>query len=222
MTNALHIPAAQPLAPEAQGPTICIGEILAEIVATTVGNGFEQALPLIGPYPSGAPAIFIDQCGRIGGSAAMIGAVGRDSFGQLNVSRLKRDGVDVSAVRIDEILPTGTAFVRYRHDDERDFVFNMWTSAAGALAWTPEVEAVVARAGHLHVMGTLLVQDSIWQLIERAATIIKARGGGPSRSTPICGASLSPTQKQMHAWKKLLPYLIFFCRRGMSYSSRQG
>lgn len=39
--------------------------------------------PLHGRYLSGAPAIFIDQCGRIGGSAAMIGAEGADDFGRM-------------------------------------------------------------------------------------------------------------------------------------------
>lgn len=63
------------LAPDALGPTVCVGEILVEIMATAVGEGFLEALELVGPFPSGAPAIFIDQCARIGGSAAMVGAV---------------------------------------------------------------------------------------------------------------------------------------------------
>lgn len=168
------------LAPDALGPTVTIGEILVEIVATTVGNGFTEPQPLIGPYPSGAPAIFIDQCGRIGGSAAMIGAVGNDDFGRINLDRLRRDGVDVSGVAIDPDLPTGSAFVRYRADGSRDFCYNMWTSAAGRIGWTPAVEAVVARAGHLHVMGTLLVRQEVWAVIERALPVIKARGGSVS------------------------------------------
>ena len=86
------------LAHDSLGPTICVGEILAEVVATTVGDGFSEPIPLIGPYPSGAPAIFIVQCGRIGGAAAMVGAVGDDSFGRLNLARLKREGVDVTGV----------------------------------------------------------------------------------------------------------------------------
>lgn len=94
------------LSPDKLGPTVCIGEILVEIVATTQGEGFVDAQPLYGPYPSGAPAIFIDQCGRIGGSAAMIGAVGDDDFGRVNVDRLKRDGVDVSAISVDPDFPT--------------------------------------------------------------------------------------------------------------------
>lgn len=165
------------LAPDALGPTVTIGEILVEIVATTVGSGFAEPQPLLGPYPSGAPAIFIAQCGRLGGSAAMIGAVGADDFGRLNLDRLRRDGVDVSAVSIVPDLPTGSAFVRYRADGNRDFVFNMWTSAAGRIGWTPEVAALVERAGHLHVMGTLLVRQQVWEMIERAAPVIKARGG---------------------------------------------
>lgn len=168
------------LAPDALGPTVCIGEILCEIVATTTGNGFTTAQPLVGPYPSGAPAIFIDQCGRMGGSAAMIGAVGNDDFGRVNTDRLAADGVDTSGIYVDPVLPTGTAFVRYRDDGNRDFVFNMWTSAAGSLTWTPQVAAVVERAGHLHVMGTLLVHENIWQIIDRAAGIIKERGGSVS------------------------------------------
>ena len=165
------------LAHDSLGPTICVGEILAEVVATTVGDGFSEPIPLIGPYPSGAPAIFIVQCGRIGGAAAMVGAVGDDSFGRLNLARLKREGVDVTGVITDPELPTGTAFVRYRPDGSRDFVFNLWTSAAGRLIWTKAIDDVVARAGHLHVMGTLLGNPVIWPMIERAAQVIKARGG---------------------------------------------
>ncbi len=63
----------QNLAPDNLGPTVNIGEILVEIMSTSIGNGFLQPLELIGPYPSGAPAIFIDQCAKLGGSAAMIG-----------------------------------------------------------------------------------------------------------------------------------------------------
>lgn len=102
------------LAPDALGPTVTVGEILVEIVATTAGEGFLAPQPLVGPYRSGAPAIFIDRCGRIGGSAAMVGAVGADDFGRLNLDRLRADGVDVSAVAVDSGFPTGSAFVRER------------------------------------------------------------------------------------------------------------
>ena len=165
------------LAPDTLGPTICAGEILVEIVATTVGDGFRDSQPLIGPFPSGAPAIFIDQCGRIGGSAAMIGAVGDDDFGFVNTDRLKRDGVDTSAVSVDPKLPTGSAFVRYKNDGSRDFVYNIGTSAAAQFGWTSTVETLVNRSGHIHIMGSALSMPSAWDVIEKAINVIKAREG---------------------------------------------
>ena len=168
------------LAPDSLGPTLCVGEILVEIVATTIGDGFREAQPLIGPYPSGAPAIFISQCGRLGGRAAMIGAVGSDDFGALNLERLRSDGVDVSAVSADPDLPTGSAFVRYRPNGNRDFVYNIVHSAAARFVWNDKVAAVVAQAGHLHVMGSALAMAPARAIIERAANVIKARGGSIS------------------------------------------
>lgn len=168
------------LAPDALGPTVCVGEILVEIVATTIGDGFRAAQPLTGPYPSGAPAIFIDQCGRMGGQAAMVGAVGRDDFGAVNLDRLRRDGVDVSAVAEDAVFPTGSAFVRYRDDGSRDFVYNITTSAAARFGLSDAVTALIGRAGHLHVMGTALSMPAARTIIEYAAPRIKARGGSLS------------------------------------------
>jgi tagatose kinase len=168
------------LSPDDLGPAVCVGEILVEIVATTAGDGFLTAQPLTGPYPSGAPAIFIDQCGRFGGRAAMIGCVGNDDFGRVNLDRLVRDGVDVSAVPVDPDYPTGSAFVRYRASGERDFVYNITTSAAARFGWNDAVSALVARAGHLHVMGTALSMQSACEVIDRAVDIIKVRGGSLS------------------------------------------
>ncbi len=55
---------------------LTIGEVLVEIVATTKGNGFLEAQPLVGPFPSGAPAIFIDQLGKLGTPCAIVSRVG--------------------------------------------------------------------------------------------------------------------------------------------------
>jgi fructokinase len=168
------------LAPDSLGPTIVIGEILVEIMATTRGAGFLEPTPLIGPYPSGAPAIFIDQCARIGGSAGIVACVGNDDFGRINVERLRADGADVSAVSVSPDHPTGSAFVRYREDGSRDFVYNIGTSAAALISLTPEAQALFARAGHLHVMGTAFAIPGAWEMIEAALAAIGARGGSVS------------------------------------------
>ncbi|MGO4113025.1 sugar kinase [Rhizobium ruizarguesonis] len=168
---------ASVLAPDQLGPTVCVGEILVEIVATTVGDGFLEAQPLVGPFASGAPAIFISQCGRLGGKAAMVGAVGDDDFGRVNTDRLKRDGVDVSTISIDPDYPTGSAFVRYRKDGSRDFVYNIATSAAARFGWYQTVGDLIHRSGHLHVMGSALSVPSAREVIDKAVDIVKARGG---------------------------------------------
>ncbi|MDV4153302.1 MULTISPECIES: tagatose kinase [Rhizobium] len=168
---------ASVLAPDQLGPTVCVGEILVEIVATTVGDGFLEAQPLVGPFASGAPAIFISQCGRLGGKAAMVGAVGDDDFGRVNTDRLKRDGVDVSTISIDPDYPTGSAFVRYRKDGSRDFVYNIATSAAARFGWSQAVGDLIHRSGHLHVMGSALSVPSARAVIDKAVDIVKARGG---------------------------------------------
>jgi sugar/nucleoside kinase (ribokinase family) len=159
------------------GPIVTIGEILVEIMATTRGDGFREAQSLIGPFPSGAPAIFIDQVGKLGHAAAIVSAVGDDDFGFLNIERLKRDGVDVSAVAIHKGAATGSAFVRYRPDGGRDFVFNMRDSAAGRIAATAEAKAVIARAAHLHVMGSGLPVPAVFAMVRDALPDIKSRGG---------------------------------------------
>ena len=56
----------------------------------------------------------------------------------------------------------------------------MWTSAAGRLRWTDSVEALIGRSGHLHVMGTVLTNPAAWSIIERAADVIRDRGGSIS------------------------------------------
>ena len=168
------------LAPDRLGPTITIGEILVEIMAVHRGDGFLEPIELTGPYPSGAPAIFIDQCAKIGGSAGIIASVGNDDFGRINVERLRADGADVSAVSVSADYPTGSAFVRYRYDGSRDFVYNIAKSAAAQLGLTSEVKALIARAGHLHVMGTAFSIPGAWEIMDHAIGVIKNRGGSIS------------------------------------------
>ena len=154
-----------------------IGEILVEIMADTVGVGFAEPQPLTGPFPSGAPAIFADQAARLGHPVGILSAVGDDDFGRINLKRLARDGVDVSAVHVDPDRPTGSAFVRYRADGSRDFVFNIRHSACGQVAMNPAAERLLETADHLHVMGSSLSGAEFIRINVEAAGLIKSRGG---------------------------------------------
>ncbi|AQZ53701.1 sugar kinase [Martelella mediterranea] len=156
---------------------LTIGEVLVEIVATKKGNGFREAVPLIGPFPSGAPAIFIDQVGKLGVSSAIISRVGDDDFGHVNLDRLRADGVDISGIEVDPQGTTGSAFVRYREDGSRAFVFNIRHSACGTISLTFENRKTIETCTHLHVMGTALYAPSVVETVMVALDSVKARGG---------------------------------------------
>ena len=156
---------------------VAIGEIVVEIMATERGDGFLEPLRLVGPFPSGAPAIFIDQVGRLGQPCGLVSRVGNDDFGRLNIRRLERDGVDVSAIAIDPEAATGSAFVRYRAGGDRDFVFNIKHSANGGIRLDAAARALIERSDHLHVMGSSLFSPAVVAATEEAASLLKARGG---------------------------------------------
>ncbi|RNF33573.1 tagatose kinase [Paracoccus methylarcula] len=159
---------------------LTVGEILVELIATTKGDGFREAQPLIGPYPSGAPAIFVDQVGRLGGKAAIIGRVGDDDFGHLNIARLAQDGVDISGIEVASGEVTGCAFVRYRKDGSRSFVFTMAQSATATLSITSAGAALMESCEHIHIMGTALSSPGMAEVALEAVSRVKARGGSLS------------------------------------------
>jgi tagatose kinase len=171
---------------------LTVGEILVEIVATTKGDGFREPQPLLGPFPSGAPAIFIDQVGRLGTPAAIVSRVGDDDFGRLNLDRLAADGVDVSGIDVAKGEATGSAFVRYRPDGSRTFVYNIAHSATGKLILTPGAEALMESCDHMHVMGTALSAPGLARVTREAIARITARGGtvsfDPNLRPEILGA----------------------------------
>jgi tagatose kinase len=172
---------------------VTLGEILVEVMATRRGQTFFEPGTLVGPYPSGAPAIFIDQVARLGQPCGMIGCVGDDDFGVLNVERLRTDGVDVSAITVHRDAPTGSAFVTYQDNGERHFVFNILHSASGHISITEAADALLARADHLHVMGTSLISPPVMEAMREAVRRVKRRRGtisfDPNSRKELAGGS---------------------------------
>lgn len=157
-----------------------LGEIVVEIMARDEGQPLRQPGVLLGPYASGAPAIFIDQVAKLGAAAGLIGCVGDDAFGDLNCDRLATDGVDVSAIARLPDETTGSAFVTYRGDGQRDFVFNIRNSASARLSEAQVTPQVLAGCTHFHVMGSSLFADGIVAAMKKAVDIVKRQGGSIS------------------------------------------
>ena len=156
---------------------VTIGEILVEIMAEERGTGFRERVHLVGPFPSGAPAIFIDQVAKLGQACRIISCVGDDDFGWMNLERLQADGVDVGGVARLSDQVTGSAFVRYRDNGDRDFVFNIKNSACGQLRWTDETPELLSECSHLHISGASLFSPQIVEMVMKAAQTVKGNGG---------------------------------------------
>jgi sugar/nucleoside kinase (ribokinase family) len=162
---------------EAVGAIVTLGEILVEIMATEVGQTFRTPGRLAGPFPSGAPAIFIDQVARLGHGARIIGCVGDDDFGWLNIERLRRDGVDTSGVAVLKDAVTGSAFVTYDRAGERHFIFNITNSASARLSPSDVSEERLGGCTHVHVMGSSLFAAGLREATLKAIEVVTGQGG---------------------------------------------
>jgi sugar/nucleoside kinase (ribokinase family) len=160
-------------------PTILsIGEALVEIMRPQPDLPLDRPGPFMGPFPSGAPAIFADCVARLGGSCGFVGVVGDDDFGACLQNRLSADGVDTAHLATDPDRLTGIAFVMYHSDGGRHFLFHMQDAAAGQLGPQHLDRNFVAQAEWLHVCGsTLAASDSSRTACYQAVEWVKAAGG---------------------------------------------
>ncbi|MBA7559356.1 Tagatose kinase [subsurface metagenome] len=159
---------------------ICLGELLVEIMRTEVDtpHGIIGA-SYKGPFPSGAPAIFIDSATRMSKSfnlsTGFIGVVGNDELGEGVLKKLKSDGVDISKIRIDNSRTTGIAFNQYNSDGTRKFIFA--AGAAGQTSPDDINEEYFSNVKSLHIMGSALsISESSRDACYKAIEIARANG----------------------------------------------
>ncbi len=152
---------------------ISLGELLVEIMRKDLDVPHDVPGIYQGPFPSGAPAIFIDAAANLGLNSGFIGVIGDDDFGNLLLNRLKNDGVNTEYVRIAKGYTTGTAFVMYYSSGQRKFIFHLRHSAAGQLCADDIREEFVSKAKVLHIMGSSLainenVRDACYKAVNLA------------------------------------------------------
>ncbi|MFW9999573.1 MAG: sugar kinase [Candidatus Hodarchaeota archaeon] len=138
---------------------ISLGELLVEIMRE------ERDIPhgklgdvYRGPFPSGAPAIYIDTVARMGKNfkfkTGFIGVTGNDEFGACIIEKLKTDQVDTSQIRVTEEFTTGIAFNQYNLDGSRKFIFAK--GAAGETSTNDVKPKFFQNIKNLHIMGSAL------------------------------------------------------------------
>ena len=153
-----------------------MGELLVEIMRPEPNMPLDKPGLFRGPFPSGAPAIFIDTVARLGHQAGIISGVGNDGFGQCCLARLENDGVDTRLVRQVEGGSTAVAFVAYDSTGERSFIFHIGNTPATS-ATCPQAMDVISVSldksenmphgmslfssvpAYFHIMGCSLMAD---------------------------------------------------------------
>ncbi|MBQ6774384.1 MAG: sugar kinase [Synergistaceae bacterium] len=155
---------------------ITMGELLVEIMRPHEDIQLYESDYFRGPFPSGAPGIFISTAARLGHSTAIISGVGKDDFGENILRRLKHDGVDISRVLISDKGNTGVAFVTYFADGERKFLFYMDNSPC-VMAKAPDNMAGFEDTRFMHVMGCSLMSDvNFAKEILKTVNMMKSNG----------------------------------------------
>ena len=134
-----------------------MGEMLVEIMRPKPEMQLYEKGEFLGPFPSGAPAIFIDTAARLGHTTGIIGGVGEDDFGRCILNRLKSDGVNCEYVISVDGKPTAVAFVTYFKDGSRKFIFHIDNTPA-VMSTSPEMSNI-NNPKFFHIMGCSLMAN---------------------------------------------------------------
>jgi sugar/nucleoside kinase (ribokinase family) len=177
---------------------ISMGEVVVEFMRPLRGVPLYESGEFLGPFPSGAPANYIDAVARLGGRAGFIGVVGADDFGQLNRRRLQSDGVDVTHLRTAEGWTTGIAFVAYHTDGAREFIFHFAQSAAALLEPDDVDPEYLKGCKLLHISGSALsFSEASRDACYKAVEMVHSSGGRISFDPNLRVELLSPSEARV-------------------------
>lgn len=131
----------------------------------TVAGGALQLLP------GGKSANQAAAAARLGGRVSLVGAIGRDAYGEMLIESLERSGVDVTDLQVRDDASTGTAMIAV---DERGENFIIVSSGANGLVDASVVDATADAVAGAEVLGLSFevpIEASI-----RASEIARAHG----------------------------------------------
>ena len=161
--------------PSRPGPLLAVGETMALLTATEVGRLRHAASLTLGV--AGAESNVAIGARRLGCPAAWVGRVGNDELGELVVSRIRAEGVDVGGVVRDPGAPT-SLMLKERRTANLVRVLYYRHNGPGARLRPDDLDpAQVRAAGVLHVTGiTPALSDSARATVDHAVELARAAG----------------------------------------------
>ncbi|MCR5560446.1 MAG: carbohydrate kinase [Bacteroidales bacterium] len=145
------------MAAEKKYDVTALGELLIDFTESGLSP---QGNKLLEVNPGGAPCNVLAMLTKAGRKTAFIGKVGNDMFGRMLKERTTEQGIDMSALMMDDSVKTTLAFVEKLPNGDRDFSFYR-KPGADIMLTREEVIAhmeVIAGAKIFH-FGTLSMTD---------------------------------------------------------------
>ncbi len=155
---------------------LVLGEINPDVIvrATDPRPQFGQVELLVDTIDlvvGSSSAIFACGAARLGLRIAFVGVVGDDAMGRFMLDTMRTHGIDVSACRIDEVVPTGASVI-LASDADRAILTAPGTTPLLRDEDVPA--ALLHRARHVHVGSVFLLDALRPRLAERFAAALRA------------------------------------------------
>jgi 2-dehydro-3-deoxygluconokinase len=161
--------------PSRAGPLLAVGETMALLTAAEIGRLRHVSSLTLGV--AGAESNVAIGARRLGCPAAWVGRVGADELGELVVSRIRAEGVDVGGVVRDPGAPTSLMLKERRTAGMVRVLYYRRNGPGSRLLPSDLDPAQVAAAGILHVTGiTPALSDSALATVDRAVTLAREAG----------------------------------------------
>ena len=134
-----------------------LGELLIDFTQAGIS---EKGNLLLEANPGGAPCNVLAMLTKLGHSAAFIGKVGKDGFGEQLEAALKECNISTEGLKKDEVVHTTLAIVHKKANGDRDFSFYR-KPGADMMLCKEEVCAEMIRESKIFHFGTLSMTDDL-------------------------------------------------------------
>ncbi len=152
---------------------IALGELLIDFTCkTTDADGY----PTMEAHPGGAPANFLAALNKYGARTALLGKVGKDTFGKLLLATLKKAGIDCAGMVEDDSVFTTMAFVTLDEAGDREFAFARKPGADTQIRFEEINLAMLDNTKVFH-FGTLsLTDEPARETTQKCVAYVKSKG----------------------------------------------
>ena len=152
---------------------VALGELLIDFACQSVTAG---GYPTLTAQPGGAPGNFLAALQAYGCSTAMIGKVGKDTFGYLLTKTLREKGISTWGIVEDPTVFTTLAFVTLDETGNREFSFARKPGADTCLTETEVDYQLIEDARVFHFGSLSLTNEPARTATQKAVAFAKEKG----------------------------------------------